>query len=386
VTDADAQDLAPGLYVHVPLCTAVCPYCDFAVVKDRGPRKSDFVRGLLAEIELVEEPWSGIDTIYFGGGTPSALAIADLETILDAVRSKLGIAASARIFFEANPEDVDRERARAWRSLGIDTLSLGVQSFDDQELAFLGRRHRAPEALRAFEVALATGFDSVSIDLIYGLPRQTLASWRAALARTAALGSQHVSAYQLTVKEGTAFARRRDTHRLVEQDMEAQADLFRATHDVLGEAGLEGYEASNFARAPRYRSDHNMKYWRHAPYLGLGPSAHSFRDRRRWWNERELAAWNAAVALRRRPVAGCEALSVKDVALEALMLGLRTADGLDLGRLDRELGTRIVERNAARLAQWAASDLVELRGDRLRPTTRGMALADELAAQLTLGH
>jgi oxygen-independent coproporphyrinogen-3 oxidase len=261
-------------------------------------------------------------------------------------------------------------------------LSLGVQSFDAATLRFLGRRHEPREATGAVEMALSAGFATVSIDLIYGeggSPESALARWRRDLEQAAALEPQHLSCYQLTLHEGTPFgfrAARGELHELAE---DAQARLFHLTHEALAARGYQGYEVSNFARGPAHESRHNRKYWSHTPYLGLGPSAHSFDGGRRWWNERKLRVWEARLAAGERPVAGSETLTPQDLALEEVMLALRTAAGLDLAGFRRRHGFDIVACNRQLVDGLAASGHLEARDGRLVPTLAGLAVADSLA-------
>ena len=375
---------AAGLYLHVPFCSAVCPYCDFAVQAGPPALREAFVPALAREAAL----WSGwrasIDTVYLGGGTPSLLSEAQLRRLLDAVRSHLPVLDAARVFLEANPEDVTRDAPAAWRALGVSTLSLGVQSFDERELRFLGRRHDAGRARDALTRCLSAGFDTVSVDLIFGLPGQSADILGASLEAAVALDPDHISCYQLTVHEGTAFGRRRARGRLVEMGEDEQAERYALVHDLLGRAGWRAYEVSNFAREPRHRSRHNTKYWRHAPYLGLGPSAHSFDGARRWWNHRGLAAYRAALGERKRPVAGCEQLSRDDLALETLMFGLRTIEGIDLEDFRRRFGVDLVERNRRVIDAGLGAGHLRIAGSRLMPSVAGLAVADALAARLEL--
>ena len=377
-----------GLYLHVPFCSAICPYCDFAVRVGRREKRRRFVESLLLEIAQHEDAgaFAPVDSIYFGGGTPSLLETEDLERLLDAVGRVFRPAADTRVYLEANPEDIDRARLEAWRRLGVGTLSLGVQSFDEDELRFLGRRHDAAAARRAVELALEAGFETVSIDLIYGLPGQDEIGWRHNLELAAmTLAPDHISCYELEVHERTTFGKRRERGELVELPWDAQAELFRLTHRFLDFAGYRGYEVSNFARAPEHRSRHNRKYWRHAPYLGLGPSAHSFDgDRRRWWNERLLPRWERAVRDRLEPVESAEVLALPDLALETIMLGLRTDRGIDLAAFERRFGFDLVERDQALVERSVAGGLLRYEAGRLLPTLEGMAVADALAASFEL--
>lgn len=380
--------MKPGLYLHVPFCSAICPYCDFAVTRGGSERRAAFVEAAAAEAALWRGSWTEapFDTIYLGGGTPSALAPAEIARLLDALREHLPVAPEAWITLEANPEDASEERLAALADLGVCGLSLGVQSFDPAALKFLGRRHGPDEARRAVERALAAGFPWVSVDLIFGLPgeRQAPEGLVRTLETAVALGPHHVSCYQLTFHEGTPFWRGLRRGVIRELPEPEQAEAYEAVLAVLGGAGYEPYEVSSFARVDPgdadHRSRHNRKYWRHVPYLGLGPSAHSFDGRRRWWNERDEAAWRERVGAGERPVAGEEALGGEELALEALMLGLRTADGVDLARFRERFGVDLVARNRALVDHLAAEGLVTLEDDRLRPTLRGFAVADGLPA------
>lgn len=376
----------PGLYLHIPFCSAICPYCDFAVLTGGPERRRRFVDHLVAEISL----WSGdpsfqsIDTIYLGGGTPSALAPEDLARVLAAVRENLPVQDDAWIFFEANPEDVTAESVRAWRDLGVRFLSLGIQSFDAEALRFLGRRHTPEQAGRSVELARAAGFDTVSIDLIYGMQGQTLADWRRTLEEAVALEPDHLSCYQLTIHEGTPFGFRLARGKMVELPEETQADLFLFTHRFLGSAGYPGYEVSNFARSPAHQSRHNRKYWDHTPYLGLGPSAHSFDGVRRWWNERKVKPYEAKIEAGERPIAGSEELRQEELGLEGLMLGFRTAAGIDVKRFLSRYGMDLMRGGEAQLARLKEEGLLREEDGRLIPTLEGLAVADSLARAFDL--
>ncbi|MEM7483346.1 MAG: radical SAM family heme chaperone HemW [Acidobacteriota bacterium] len=376
----------PGLYVHVPFCSAVCPYCDFAVMVGGERRRQLFVEVLSREIALRAATVSSwrFDTLYFGGGTPSALAPERLAEILRELRGVFSFAAGHRTFFEANPEDVTEESLAAWRELGVDTLSLGVQSFDPEALSFLGRRHGPEVARRSVERAVEAGFRTVSVDLIFGLEGQTEERWRRDLETAVALAPQHVSCYQLTIHRGTPFARRQAAGTLREMEEGEQARLFALTHEVLSAGAFEAYEVSNFARGPEHRSAHNRKYWDHTPYLGLGPSAHSFDGRRRSWNERRLSPWRGHIERGEIPEAGHEELALAELALERLMLALRTPAGLDLGDFERRYGVDLAAANGPRFAAWMEEGLIRDEPGRLAPTRAGLAVADGLVREIEL--
>jgi oxygen-independent coproporphyrinogen-3 oxidase len=383
----DASERA-GLYLHVPFCAAICPYCDFAVARGDVHARERFTATLIADARASATALPGpFDTVYLGGGTPSSLAAAQLASILRAVRDALPIAPDAFTILEANPEDVTADAVAAWRELGIEGLSLGVQSFDARLLHFLGRAHSGEEARRAVELALDAGFPWVSLDLIYGSPAKGCDPLELALDDVTAaisLAPHHVSCYQLTVHEGTPFGAARDRGRLRELADDAQATLFVAVHEALAAAGYPAYEVSNFARSSEHRSRHNTKYWTHVPYLGLGPSAHSFDGASRWWNLGDWRDWARAVENGDSPRSGSETLSGQELALEAMLLGLRTADGVDLARYAARHGVDLLDRNREVVARAETEGLLVAGDHRLRPTTRGMAVADALAASFVV--
>jgi oxygen-independent coproporphyrinogen-3 oxidase len=372
--------LLAGLYLHVPFCARICPYCDFAVRTGDRSRRRRFVDHLLAEIELYADFSLCFDTVYFGGGTPSLLGMEDLERILDRVRRHLRLADRTWVFLEANPEDVTADAATSWRRMGVDTLSLGVQSLDPAGLSFLGRSHGVDDARDAVALARAAGFHTVSIDLIYGLPGQEAAGWRRELDRALQLEPQHISCYQLTVHSGTRFGRLEKRGGLTQLSIDAQATLFELAHRHLNAAGLQGYEVSQFAASPEHRSRHNLKYWNHTPYLGLGPAAHSFLDGRRWWNVRRTDPWQDRVREGRRPIEGAETLDAGDMVLESLMMGMRTYAGVDLGRLRSRWGVDLIESNLALVERLESEGLVALERDHLVPTLDGLAVADAITS------
>ncbi len=385
---------APGLYLHVPFCSAICPYCDFSVLTGGAERRAAFADTLRQELDLWGERLAGgsspgtfaaaaIDSVYLGGGTPSSLLPSQLAAILEQARARLAVTASAWLAMEANPEDVTPGSLGDWRALGVHTLTLGVQSFDDAALRFLGRRHDAAQARRAVKLALAAGFATLGVDLIYGLPGQEAEAWDRDLEAAIELGPQHLSCYQLSVQAGTPFGFRRQRGELRELGEHGQAALFRITHRRLAAAGYAAYEVSSFSRGESHRSRHNGKYWRHVPYLGVGPSAHSFDGRRRSWNHRKLGDWERAIHGGAVPVAGEEVLGPGELALEVLMLGLRTREGVELGRL-QALGFDLPAANGPLLARLQHDRLLRLEEGRLVPTLEGWAVADGLAAAFDL--
>jgi oxygen-independent coproporphyrinogen-3 oxidase len=374
-----------GLYVHVPFCTSVCPYCDFAVTIAGEERREAYVEGVIREAALHAGLGLEFDTVYLGGGTPSSLRPDQLRRVLDGLGRELRVAPQARLHLEVNPEDVCEASAEAWQELGVAFVSLGAQALDDASLRALGRRHSAAEARAATRLLTAAGFGTVSIDLIFARPGQTAASWRAELEQAAELGVHHLSCYQLTFHDETVLGRRLRRGELAAPSEDSQAELFFATHETLAAAGLPAYEVSNFAAGPEHRSRHNRKYWRHLPYLGLGPSAHSFAGGRRWWNRRKLRLWQAAVDGGLSPVEAWEEPDRDELLLEKLMLGLRTTDGVDLEELRSHDGVDLVADNREIIERWCASGHLRAGDGRLRPTLRGLAVADAIAVSFGPG-
>ena len=369
---------APGLYIHIPFCRSKCHYCSFYSVSatDLIPA---FLRALEQEMDLYRQEFTTFDTIYLGGGTPSLLGLAELDALLTAVAKKFHIAASAEITLEANPADLDRQSLAGLRRLGVNRLNIGIQSLDDKLLAFLGRRHGRREALEAMEAARAGGFDNLCLDLIYGIPGQEQSSWQDTLDLALAFAPAHLSCYQLTLEPGTPLLQKLEKLQLVLPDEERRADFYFQTADTIRAAGYHHYEVSNFAREETASSRHNQKYWRHVPYLGLGPAAHSFLANKRWWNRADLTSYLCDCDAGIPPVSATEALTVDKLLLEALFLGLRTSRGIDLTLIYQRYGYDLLREKATVINHFLAGGLLEVSGDYLRPTPAGMAVADTLA-------
>jgi oxygen-independent coproporphyrinogen-3 oxidase len=368
-------------------------------MRTASPARQRFASRLVEEVALAAGEWRDprpFDTVYFGGGTPSQLSPEELGRVLDACRAHLAFDTPAPwVFLEANPEDVTAEACAAWRALGVRTLSLGVQSFSDEALRFLGRRHSCEQARAVVETTLLAGFDTVSIDLIFGLRGQTAADWRRELSAAVELQPQHLSCYQLTIHPGTPFGVQAKHGQLSELPEDEQADLFDLTHRFLADAGFAAYEVSNFARGPVHQSRHNRKYWDHTPYLGLGPSAHSLAasdassPARRWWNERGTPRWEKRLAAGERPIEAQELLGPKDLAAEAVLLGLRTTAGIDLDGFGARHGIDLLGANDSLVARLVDEGRIVVRADAeggrwLVPTLSGLAVADGLAAAFDL--
>ncbi len=371
--------MAAGLYIHVPFCRSKCAYCGFYSLPAMEREIPGFLKALQLEAALYRRSFRSFDTVYFGGGTPSVLAPEQIGRTLEGLRNTFRIAPDAEITAEMNPADWTASDLRSVRAVGVNRLNIGVQSLDDGVLSFLGRRHTAEQALRAVRDAGRAGFKNLGIDLMYGIPGQTMEGWLETLAAAAALPVVHLSCYELSVEPDTPLARRLGKSRLEPAGESLAADFFLATSRFLAGVGFLHYEVSNFSRGPLSASRHNTKYWRHVPYLGLGPSAHSFRENRRWWNVRSLPDYLASVEAGRPPVDASEILSREQAALEARFLALRTARGLHLEGYRRRFGTDLKWEYRSLLQKLAGEGLVEMSRGFLRPTRAGMAVADRLA-------
>jgi oxygen-independent coproporphyrinogen-3 oxidase len=293
------------------------------------------------------------------------------------VRRHVAVAPDAEITLEANPNDLSRERLLHFRSLGFNRLSLGVQSFDDDVLRFLGRRHTADEARESIKQARQAGFATISIDLMYGMPGQHQKNWFATLREALRFAPEHLSCYQLTIKEETPFFVRVQEGAFQLCSEEEQAELFMATSAFLEEQGYSHYEVSSFCRSETFQARHNRIYWEHGPYLGLGPSAHSFDGRRRWWNVKSVEEYCANLQAGVVPVEAEEELTDEQLRTEALMLGLRTRKGI---ALDAAPASPLVSRGLERLQ---SHDLVTVINNRIVPTNRGLLLADYVSVVLS---
>ena len=371
------------LYVHVPFCRLVCAYCDFVTVGGRSHDIPRYVDALLAELATRPHPGK-LRTIYFGGGTPSLLDPAQVERVLKAARRHWSQQAIEEVTLEANPSAREAPDWSGLRDAGVTRISLGVQSMRDEDLRTLARGHGAAEAVAAYRAARDAGFDNVSLDLIYGIPGQSLADWASGLDAAISLHPDHVSLYALSlVLEPDAWAappRRgalRWRGRLAgAQDDELAVAQYRHAEARLAAAGYEHYELSSWSR-PGRASRHNAAYWARRPYTGIGAGAHSFDGARRSWNHRDLDRYLACVAAGAPPVEGSELLDAATIAWEAIALGLRRVEGVS----PAELGGALLPRHDLALRDAEARGLIE-RGDTIRLTAEGRVMANEVLAAL----
>ena len=371
-----------GIYIHIPFCRSRCSYCDFATGMYSAEAAERYVRALVREIESwrVVDPPQAVDTIYFGGGTPSLLSPAQLEALLNAVCNRFTVASNAEVTTEINPGTVTQETLAAFRSLGVNRASFGAQTFDDNELARLGRCHSAEDTYRTFHHLRDAGFRNVSFDLIAGLPGQTMAGWRRNLDEAFALAPEHLSFYLLEVHQGTPLANHIRTGLQPRPDEDLAADMYEAMLDRAAAAGYEHYEISNLC-LPGLESRHNTKYWTAAPYYGFGCSAHSYDgESRRWANERDVLRYMEMIASGCTPIVDETRLSEVDRRAEAVFLGLRMMQGLSFAEFSRVFGADLREQYEQDLTRFREAGLIECSGDLLKLTRAGALLSNEVFA------
>jgi oxygen-independent coproporphyrinogen III oxidase len=370
----------PGIYLHIPFCKQACTYCNFHFSTSLR-YKDELVKALATEAAREKEYLAGeaLDTIYFGGGTPSILEKADLELLLTTIRKDYSITPGVEITLEANPDDISADKLRAWRDLGINRLSIGVQSFFEEELRWMNRAHNAEQAINNLELARKE-FDNITIDLIYGSPLLTDEMWKQNVETAIEMDIPHLSCYALTVEEKTPLHKLINTSKVADVDDEKQARQFLLLMEWLREKGYEHYEVSNFAK-PGFRSRHNSSYWKGQKYLGLGPSAHSYNGSERRWNLANnnvyLKSINEGTSQRE-----LELLTPAQKLNEFVMISLRTMEGIDLDQLQEQFGVDERRRIETEVEKYVKHQLVQYDHPFVRLTDEGMLRADGIASEL----
>jgi oxygen-independent coproporphyrinogen III oxidase len=371
-----------GIYIHIPFCRSRCSYCDFSTGLYESALAERYVASVISEItswQEVDQP-RPVDTIYFGGGTPSLLSPAQLEALLDAVRKRFEILPNAEVTMEMNPGTVTPEALSAFRELGINRGSFGAQTFDDRELARLGRSHTVADTRQTFSLLREAGFDNVSFDLIAGLPGQTLDEWKRNLSEAFLLRPEHLSFYLLEVHEGTPLASHIKTGLQPVPDEDLAAEMYRVMLERAAESGYQHYEISNLC-LPEFESRHNTKYWTGAPYYGFGCSAHSFDgESRRWANERDLSKYAAIVERDGSLLVEDRRLTEDDRRAEAVFLGMRMMSGVRTAGFKELFGVDLRAEHADDLKNFQQAGLIEFDGDLLKLTRAGALLSNEVFA------
>jgi len=388
-----------GIYIHIPFCRSRCSYCDFATGMYESGAAETYVRALCREMREwreIEQPLS-VDTIYFGGGTPSLLQSAQIAAIIESLRNRFEVFDDAEITIEINPasitgnkgglrsqpaDELSREKLRTFRALGINRASFGAQTFDDRELKQLGRTHTATDIPSTFDELRRAGFENINFDLIAGLPGQTLASWKRNLDEALKLRPEHLSLYLLDVHEGTPLADQIKSGMRPQPDEDLAAEMYATMIETVGAAGYEHYEISNFS-LPGFESRHNTKYWIRKPYYGFGNSAHSYDgEYHRWANERDAAQYVSMIQQGKSPVAERSSLDRDDLRSESIFLGLRLLKGIDLEEYRVRFGCDLRAAYNGELDRLHTAGLIEIDDQRLRLTSRGALLSNEVFAAL----
>ncbi len=373
------------LYVHVPFCKRRCSYCDFAIAVRKQVPGDEFVEAIKREFalrQLASSPAAEpLETLYFGGGTPSLLSSSHVAALIRFFREEIGFAEGVEVTMEVNPDDVSPKNSEQWLAAGVNRVSLGVQSLNPTVLEWMHRVHTGEDSLRAIRFLTAAGLPSLSVDVIFGLPEMLKADPAGDLRLLLEHDVDHVSAYGLTVESGTPLAKWTSRGAVLHVTDGAYADEFLQLHEMLLQGGFEHYEVSNYAK-PQRRSRHNQAYWTGRRYWGLGPSAHSFGDGIRRWNVRQWAEYHRAVANGSDPKAGEEELSEDQLSLEHWYLGLRTTEGVPVpeGEGEGEGGDLPPQLRAAIDRGWLT---VEGGGGRIRPTPEGWLRLDAIVVSLT---
>jgi oxygen-independent coproporphyrinogen-3 oxidase len=369
-----------GIYIHIPFCRSHCSYCDFATGMYTSALAVRYVPNLAKEIRSFGEVEAAetVDTIFFGGGTPSLLSPAQVEMILNAVAERFTVSTGAEVTIEINPGTVSGETLSAYRQLGVNRASFGAQTFDDNELARLGRSHSADDTRRTFRYLRDAGFDNVSFDLIAGLPGQTLDGWSRNLDEAFSLRPEHLSFYLLEVHEGTPLAKHICQGMQPKPDEDLAVSMYELMLDRATEAGYEHYEISNLC-LPGFESRHNTKYWTGAPYYGFGCSAHSYDGLfRRWANERDLMRYVAMIEQDSSAIVSETQLTKEDRQAEAVFLGLRMMQGFSMRDYRQLFGLDIREQHGNDLTRFREAGLIECSGDLLKLTRAGALLSNEV--------
>ena len=372
-----------GLYIHIPFCVRKCPYCDFYSLTDLA-LKPKFMKALLLEMEMVSAKGLCFDTLYIGGGTPSVYESEKIAQVVAAVFKNFNLRPYSEVTIEINPGTVSLEQLKAYREAGINRINIGVQSFDQEDLDFLGRIHTSNEARNAVSDALQAGFKRIGLDFIYGLPDQSKKDWLKNLKQAIEYHPSHLSCYMLTYEKGTPLHCDLKADRVLPLSDENLRALFETTIGFLEDHGYFQYEISNFARIGKdnqlFVSKHNLKYWTLVPYIGLGPSAHSFIEPQRYWNVSNIDFYLEAIESGKLPVAESEVLAREQEIIEAIYLGLRMTQGIDTVWFRQKFGINFVEAFKDVIADLKKRNYVRAGSAHIALTRQGMALLDSIVS------
>ncbi len=381
ITLPEQSPSSGGIYVHIPFCLRKCPYCDFYSVSDPS-LKGAFLEALFQEIRLMSDAPHRFNTIYIGGGTPSLLDPGSVAKILESLFEAFSIDCNPEVTLEINPGTVDDEKLKGYQKAGVNRLSIGVQSFQDHLLGVLGRIHSAKDSEDAVTLAKQAGFENIALDLVFGIPGQTRAFWRLDLDRAISYVPDHLSCYMLTYEPKTPLARAVRSGQIRPLSDARTTGLMESAIRFLTESGYLHYEISNYARSFDKISKHNSKYWSFAPYLGLGPSAHTFLPPLRRWNHRDIHRYLKDIHAGTLPLAGNERLTPNQQMMEAIYLGLRTMEGIDLQTFNAMFRVDFKSMFHDEIHSLSAENMVSLSETRCRLTRKGILFHDGIVKRL----
>jgi oxygen-independent coproporphyrinogen-3 oxidase len=373
-----------GLYLHIPFCDHKCGYCDFYSATNLAAFGEAFVAALIQEIEQLSNKHADLtfNTIFFGGGTPSLLSESQLDKIMHALFSNYRITENAEVTLETNPGTVNKAKLASFKKSGINRISFGVQSFHDDELRFMERIHSSKEARDNIAAAKAVGFENVSFDLIFALPNQTLARWQETLETAVALETPHISAYSLIFEKNTPFYTKKQQGLICPLEEEQERQFFEFTMNFLAQHNYKQYEVSNYSRSKNTQSQHNLKYWHHKPYVGFGPSAHSYDGtNKRHWNIRSTEKYIDYIQSKKNIITGTELLTDDELKSEYIMLGLRLNEGISLKRYQTKFSSDFIKDYAQTIEKFTTMGMISVTNNYCSLSKEGIFYCDEIIAQ-----
>jgi len=368
-----------GIYIHIPFCAKKCLYCDFYSTT-RLELLPQFIEALCAEIRLIKNPLLPVDTIYIGGGTPSLLDPDQMQVLISVLKEQFQPLPDMELTMEVNPGTISADHLNQYQQTGVNRLSIGVQSFQDELLKILGRSHTKKDATMAIFLARQAGFENIGIDLIFGLPTQTAQQWQSDLETAISFSPEHISSYILSYEPGTSMTYSLKTNKITRLSDETVCSFYKHSLLFLKEKGYFQYEVSNFSKSEKTQSRHSRKYWMHKPYIGLGPSAHSFGDNKRSWNVRSVDKYIELVNSGKRPVADCETLNQQELMTEGIYLGLRRTKGINIRMYEDQFQINFYAVFKQAINTYLRDKQIEIVNGYCRLTDKAMPYLDSIAA------
>ena len=370
-----------GLYIHIPFCKQKCAYCDFISFEGREADMDEYVKTLIEELKGWHNPLKEyhIQSIFFGGGTPSLLSRFQLDVIMQEIHRCFHVESSAEITIEANPGTLNKEKLSRYRQSGINRLSIGLQAWQNELLTTLGRIHKREEFLENYFAARNAGFENISVDLMFGLPKQSFQDWEETLQQILLLRPEHISTYSLKIEEGTPFDRLYGQGQLLLPDEELERSMYHYAMTLLGQHGYRHYEISNFAQDGK-ESLHNKIYWKNEEYIGVGVGAHSFFNKVRFSNTKDMNTYRDLIKNHKNPMVEQTRISLEEEMAETMFLGLRMMEGIDLKDFQRRYQVNIMEKYENQISEFVRQDLLVIVGDKLRLTQRGIDVSNRVFA------